>query len=721
MFRAYRQLEHSDCGLTCIRMVARHFGTRVPLRHLHSLVDVNRLGVTIGDLTSCCQSLGLEAAAVKVPPEYVSQMPLPAILYWQQKHFVVLYGISRTGKFLIADPANGKIACDREQFISGWIPKGSNTGIAVLAAPGEDYQPSDYGRDGIFRRFLGYLAHYARCFRKSLCLTLLVTLLVMVADCCLPMLMRRSVDEGIMLKDIGLIWALLLCQLGIVLGSLVASSTINILLAHTGLGMHLAMVNSFLEKLAKFPLSFFDRRVSSDFIKKLNDHSRLQGFLITTPTSLVMAILTLGVFSVLLAHYNITIFLVFFVMSIIEIGWTLVFLGKRKSIDCALFAHTSENYTHAHELTTGMADLKVNNAESTRIARWKATQQALNAVSLKASWIGVWQGGGRDLIAQCKNLVVAGLGAIMVVNGEISLGVMMTLGYITGRLSQPFNSIATTITSLQDALLSHSRIDEVMADDSEQRGTMPYTCPTISLSHVWFKYPGAASPFVIRDVSLHIEPGQTVALVGESGCGKSTLIKLMLGFYEPQRGMLQLSGHDVKDLDNSDWLRHCGVVMQECKVFTGSIIDNVTLSDAEPDEEAAMELLEMVGLADFVDSLPMKAHTGIGMTGIEMSGGQRQRLMIARALYKRPEILFLDEATSSLDANNERSILERIMRRDNLCTIIVAAHRLSTVQNADIILYIDKGEIREYGTHAELIAQEGLYYRLVQNQLQLSS
>ena len=269
--------------------------------------------------------------------------------------------------------------------------------------------------------------------------------------------------------------------------------------------------------------------------------------------------------------------------------------------------------------------------------------------------------------------------------------------------------------------MAHARIDDVMADDLQERGDAPYTQPTISLDNVWFKYPGSASPYVLRDISLSIEPGQTVALVGESGCGKSTLIKLMLGFYIPQRGSLYLSGEDVRDLDNSDWLRHCGAVMQECKIFTGSILDNITLSDDKPDEAFAMELLEMVGLDDFVRGLPMKIHTGIGVTGIEMSGGQRQRLMIARALYKRPEILFLDEATSSLDANNERTIVERIMERQQHCTIIVAAHRLSTVQNADQILYIEKGEIKERGTHSELIEREGQYHRLVRNQLQLST
>ena len=368
-----------------------------------------------------------------------------------------------------------------------------------------------------------------------------------------------------------------------------------------------------------------------------------------------------------------------------------------------------------------MADLKVNNAEASRIKKWRTTQEALNSISMKSAWVNLIQGGGTSILSRIKELMVTGISAVMVVNGDMTIGVMMTLGYITGRLAQPFHTLSASMSSLQDAMLSYQRIDDVISDETDVRGYEGFKDTSIQFENVWFKYAGAGSPFVIKDLTLDVEPGKVTALVGESGCGKSTLIKLMLGFYVPQKGQLRISGNIVETLDSSDWLRHCGVVMQEGRVFMGSILENISLSDNTPDIEKASSLLSMVGLSDFIDTLPMKIHTRIGVSGIGLSGGQKQRLMIARALYKNPDILFLDEATSSLDANNERSIVEKIQSFGQGRTIVVAAHRLSTVRNADKIVFVKDGQVAESGTHDELIAQKGLYWNLVKNQLQLSA
>ena len=721
MFRSYRQLEHSDCGLTCIRMIARHYGRKVPVRYMHEVSDMTRLGMSIKDISESCKAVGLNSAAVRIGTEHMHGMPLPAILYWEQKHFVVLYKINaRRKRYYIADPAVGKLSCSEAELCKYWLSEGDDKGIAIVAEPDETFLQRKYEPDRWLMKFARYIGGYIGKYRKSLAFTLLLTLLIMGADFIVPLLLKRTVDEGIALKDIGLIGALLLGQLAITIGSLVATNGMNLVLTRTGLRANLDMMGNFIERLARFPIAFFDRRVSSDMIQKINDHARIKDFLLSFPNTIIITLLSLIVFSVLLCHYSPLIFGVFVVFSLLEIIWDALFLPRKKSLDYAYFHHSSENYNHANELTTGMADLKINNAEKQRISKWRTTQQALNRVSMRTAMTNMAQGGGHSLLSRFKELAVTGLSAILVVNGDMTFGIMITLGYITGRLAQPFNSISDSINRLQQSLLSYERVDDVVNSGAEETGDKKFTSPEIEIKDVWFKYPGSSSPYVIQDFTLDIRPGSVTALVGESGCGKSTLIKLMLGFYQSHRGSLRLSGHDISEIDHSDWLAHCGVVMQEAKIFTGSILDNIALSDFKPDREKCLRLLEVVDLSDFVRRLPMGIDTRIGTTGVELSGVQKQRLMIARALYKEPRLLFLDEATSSLDANNERSIVERIQSMTGDTTIIIAAHRLSTVQNADRIIYIKDGRIVEAGTHEELTDRKGYYWQLVKNQLQLS-
>ena len=718
MFKCYRQIEHSDCGLTCIRMIAKTYGMEIPIKHLHAISDINRLGMSIRDIIECCAKVGLDSKAVKIRREHIRNMPLPAILFWQERHFVVLYKYNHNKReYHIADPSQGKIKCNETDFQKYWTPEGCDIGLAVLAEPNEEFHCHKYEKYNSLKGFFKYLSGFLKHHQSKFIFVVFITLALMAADFMVPVLLKRTVDEGIGLKDVGLVVSLLLIQLAITLGGLVSSNGISYILTKTGLNIHLDMVNGFLEKLARFPLSFFDRKVSSDFVKKLEDHSRIKDFMLTFPNSVLIIFITSIVFSVLLFHYSVVIFIVFMLFSFTEIFWNTLFLNKRKTLDYAFFVNASANQNHAYELTNGMADLKVNNAETTKIGKWKTTQEEINRISLKSSLVNIAQNGGHTVINRIKDLSITGIGAAMVIGGDISLGTLMTLGYITGRLSQPFSTIGSSIQSLQDALISYQRVEDVIDDDSDSRGDHKFTDATISMSGVGFKYPGAGSPYVLKNIDLCIEKGSVIALVGESGCGKSTLIKLMLGFYIPQTGTLKLSGRNVAEIDCQDWMRHCGVVMQEAKIFSGSILENISLSDKSPDESKAMQLIETVGLTEFIKSLPMGIHTDIGVAGIEMSGGQKQRLMIARALYKNPDMLFLDEATSSLDANNERSIVHNISVIGKGKTVVIAAHRLSTVRNADKIVFIKNGMISETGTHDELVRLKGDYWRLVKNQL----
>lgn len=716
MFKCYRQLEHSDCGLTCIRMIARHFGKDVPVKYLREISDLSRLGMSISDIVGCCEALGMEARALKLEPEYFDRMPLPAIIYWQQKHFVVLYRVGR--KYHVADPAQGKMAYDRDSFCKYCIPDGDNKTLVILVDSTGEFHTRTYPKENSLKHFFAYISTYIRRYRRSLVYALLLSLLLMAMDFAVPFLLSKTVDTGIAEGNFGLVLALLAGQLAVTVGALVSTGIGNIILTKAGLGVNIEMVNNFLERLARFPLSFFDRKVSSDFVQKINDQSRIKDFLLSFPNTVFFTFFSLAIFSYLLFHFSPLIFIIFVSISIVEIGWNALFLNKRKTLDYALFTNYADNRNHAYELTGGMSDLKVNNAETSRINKWKETQQAINDTSLKSSWLSLGQGAGQSIISRIKELSVTGIGAYMVISGDMTLGVLMSLGYITGRLAKPFDSISSTMTELQDSLLSFQRIEDVLGDDTEYRGSQKYTSPSISFDNVWFKYPGSNSPYVIKNLSLEICPGEVTALVGESGCGKSTLIKLMLGFYIPDKGRLDLSGIPVEDLDNSDWLRHCGAVMQEGKIFSDSILANISLSDNTPDVARAWDMLDKVGLKTFVEHLPKKIYTRLGVAGIELSGGQKQRLMIARALYKNPDILFLDEATSSLDAINEHMIVDQISNIGRGHTIIIAAHRLSTIRNADKIVFLKDGEITEVGTHDELLSRRGDYWDLVRHQLQ---
>ena len=720
MFRCYRQLESSDCGLTCIRMIARHYGQKIPMRHLRDSSDLNRLGMSIKDIVDTAEKSGMDSIAVRISTSHFDNMPLPAILYWQQQHFVVLYKYNADRKkFHIADPAQGKLTYDESDFHSYWIPEGDDKGLAILMEPNESFTSRQYPEEYVIGDFMSYLFGLFKKYRLKFLTSILITIFIMASDLALPLLIKKTVDEGIALNDINLVVALLAGQLSFVLAGLVASNCIDLILTKTGLSIHLNMVKTYLEKLSKLPISYFDTRISSDFIQKISDQDRIKDFLVSFPNSIFVTFLTLIVFSFLLFHFSPLIFAIFILLSFIEIFWNVSFLNRRKTLDYAYFTHSSANTNHAFELTKGMADLKVNNAENTRIEKWKKTQECMNSVSVKSTWLNIAQNGGVNALSGIKNLVVTAIGSLMVISGDLSLGALMTLGYITGRLATPFTTIGSSISSLQQAIISYQRIAEVVTDKAENRGTRKYSTSSVILKDVSFKYAGTNSPFVIKNMSLTIEAGKTTALVGESGSGKSTLIKLMLGFYKPQEGSLELSGVDVSEIDNQDWLSHCGVVMQEARIFSGSILENVSLSDSKPDISKVVKLLEIVGLTEFVDSLPMGIHTKIGTSGIEMSGGQKQRVVIARALYKDPDLLFLDEATSSLDANNEKNIVNQIKAGFKGKTIVVAAHRLSTIRNADKIIFLKNGKVAEIGTHDELLANKKDYWKLVRNQLHL--
>ncbi len=719
-FVSYRQLESSDCGLTCVRMIARHYGKKIPLKALRQLAETTKLGVSLKDFTDSFNSIGMVNAVLRITENDMRKLPFPAIVYWRQRHFVVLYHYdSKKDRYYVADPSGGKIRFESEEFMRYW--KGdSDKGLVVIAEPGEKFDQLSFPKPTIFKGLFRTVATEIRKHRKAFLYIILLSLFCMGADLAAPLLLQSTVDQGIALRDIGLVWMLIGGQLAIYLGNTVSSNVVQYLMMKLGLQVNLDMTRRYLKRLISFPLSFFDRKASSDLIQKLDDQTRLKNLLLQIPSSSLLIILNLLVFSGLLIWYNKWLFVFFICVTALEIGWTLIFLGRRRNLDYETFTRSSENRNNIYELINGMTEIKTSGAQHSRLSNWEKIQNRLIELSKKSWFLSTAMGGGQGLLARIKEISITGICATLVIKGNLTFGEMLTVGYIVGRLSGPFQNIISMFGQIQDAKISYERLDEVLNDNPEPGGAKKFKKDSIEFKGVSFRYPGKGNPYVIKDMHLTLNPGSTTAIVGESGCGKSTLIKLMLGFYIPQKGTLSLSNIDIKDLDRDSWLEQCGVVMQSGYIFSDTIASNISLSSEDTDLDKVRKVIEIVGLSSFIESLPMGLNTRIGTTGVELSGGQKQRILIARALYKNPEILFLDEATSSLDAFNERRISEKIQELQKGKTLIIAAHRLSTVKNADRILFMEAGKIVEEGTHEELISRKGKYYELVSNQLELA-
>lgn len=720
-FIDYRQLEESDCGLACIRMLARNYGMKISIRKLRSLCETSRLGISVGDILRVLKEAGMVPAAARVTMDEVWEMPLPAILFWDQKHFVVCYGIDKKReKFKIADPGAGKVTLSKEEFARHWTGK-DERGIAILAAPSDDFDPMLFADEKKDFKLVGMLKDIVRKYRKRFMAIIAFTGFSLCADLAVPFLFQRTIDDGIQGKDINLVWLLILGQLFVFLGNYVTSNIVELLLTKLGLKVSIEMMNDYLNKLIRLPMSFFDRKVSSDLIQKANDQDRLKSFLVSTPTALFLTSLTLVIFSSLLVYFNYLIFLIFLGLTVFSIVWSVAFLRKRRQIDYTFFSYASDNRNALYELIYGMQEIKSGSAQDQRVGVWKETQKKINSLSIRSAMLNILIGSGTTFFIRLRDIAITGICATLVIQDHMTIGIMMTISYIVGRLSNPFSTIINSINTVQDASMSYERLSEILEKEHEKEPDGNPDKSSIELRNVWFKYPGSHSPFVIKGVDAVIPEGKVTAIVGNSGSGKTTLIKLMLGFYKPQEGVLLGGGIDLNYVSANRWLGKCGVVMQSGYIFSDTVLNNIALSDSAPDEKRAAEAAKMACIDEFIATLPMGYHTLLGEKGVELSGGQKQRMLIARAVYKDPEILFLDEATSSLDANNEKSIVENLRYFRQGRTVIIAAHRLSTVKDADNILYIEDGQVVESGTHEDLIAIKGKYHELVKNQLSLGA
>ncbi len=726
-FPLYRQYDQMDCGPTCLRMIAKNYGRRYSMDSLRKKSGINREGVSLLGISEAAEEIGFRTVGAKLTWEQLKkEAALPCVIYWNQVHFVVVYKI-KGDKVYIADPARGKVTYQKEEFLQRWLTNRNNgrpTGIALLlhTTPAFFEEEGEEGNRLSFGILLRYILPY-----KNLLFQLALGLLAgSILQLIFPFLTQAVVDIGIQNRDVNFIYLILMAQLMLFFGRTVVEFIRSWILLHMSTRINISILSDFLIKLMKLPMGFFDTKMVGDIMQRMGDHARIQSFLTNQSLSTLFSFVNLLVFSAVLAYYHMMIFTVFIVASVLYVGWIILFLKKRRELDHRRFGISSSNQSTVVQLIQGMQEIKLNNCEKQKRWEWEHLQARLFRYQVKNLALEQYQQGGAFFINEGKNIGITFISAIAVVNGQLTLGAMLAIQYIIGQLNSPVQQLIGFVQSTQDALISMERLNEVHEKEDEEPAEKMYTYrlpqrKDITINNLHFTYPGAGNEPVLRDINLDIPEGKVTAVVGMSGSGKTTLLKLLLKFYPPDKGDIRIGESNFANLSPRVWRGRCGVVMQDGYIFSDSIARNIAVGDELPDIQKLEQAVNVANIRCFIESLPLGFNTKIGAEGNGISQGQRQRILIARAVYKDPEFLFFDEATNALDANNERAIMENMDKFFCGRTVVVVAHRLSTVKNAENIVVLDEGRIIEQGTHIKLSQKDGAYFELVKNQLELGT
>ncbi|MDD6954150.1 MAG: peptidase domain-containing ABC transporter [Prevotella sp.] len=732
-FPFVKQLDAMQCGVACLKMVCMHYGREVSMERLSQICHVTSEGVSLLGISEAANDMGLHSVCVRTTIDNLSQAPLPCILHWNQNHFVVLYKVRKGKRFYVADPGKGLVSYSRDEFRNHWVSTrsgGEDKGIAMLLEPTPAfYSPKaeGNGEDGkenprSFRFLFGYIREYKRYFGQVVLGLAVGSLLQLV----LPFLTQSIVDVGIKDQNLGFIWLILLGQLMLTFSRTAIDFIRRWLLLHISMRINISLVSDFFIKLLKLPMSFFDTKLMGDLMQRMGDHGRVNSFLTGQTLSIAFSLFSFVVFSVVLLLYNGLIFAIFLIGSLLYGLWMMLFLRRRKVLDYELFEQQAINNNKTYEFITSMQEIKLQDCEQRRRWEWEDTQADLFGVQMKSLKLQQTQEAGSIFINEVKNIVITVVAAAAVIHGQMTLGMMLAVQYIIGQLNSPVEQLMSFFYSLQDVRISLERINEIhrVEDENGKTGLQTSLADNsrgIDIEGIMFKYDPHALSKTLDSVTIHIPKGKVTAIVGASGSGKTTLVKLMLGYYPVLEGQILIGGTDINTLNKKWWRRQCGVVMQDGIIFSESIARNIAVDDGEIDNQRLLRAAQIACIHDYVMSLPLKYNTKIGRDGVGLSQGQRQRILIARAVYKNPDYIFLDEATNSLDANNERAIVENLDTFYQGKTVVVVAHRLSTVRNADQIVVIDHGKVVETGNHETLTAKRGAYYNLVRNQLELGN
>ena len=731
-FPHYKQADSKDCGPTCLKIVAKKFGRTLNITTLRQLAETTRQGSNLLSLSEAAENVGFRTLGVKISLNMLREAPLPCILHWNKNHYVVLYNI-RKEVYYISDPAYGLLEYSREEFLKCWIgnnsDKNTREGIALLLEPTpkfyNDENAPEYARALNFRLLLKYVFRY-RSFLIQLIIGLIAGSMLQLV---FPFLTQSIVDVGIQNRNIHFVYLVLFAQLLLFFGKIGLELIRGWILLHLSVRINISLISDFFIKLMNLPISFFDVRMTGDIMQRINDHSRIEQVLTTSSLSVLFSMVNMIIMGGILAYYNFTIFGVFFTGSLLYFGWVFLFLRRREELDYKRFSEISEEQSKVIELINGMQEIKLHNAERQKRWGWEYVQARLFRVSIKGMVLEQTQSIGSNFINELKNIIIIFLAAKLVIDGEITLGMMMAMTSIVGSLNGPVLQLIGFIREVQDAKISLARLSEIheKEDETQDSGNKINEFPVnaaIVIDNITFRYTGSDTP-VFKNLSLTIPANKVTAIVGSSGSGKTTLMKILLKFYDPQKGSIILRKENgaenrLSDILQKTWRAHIGSVMQEGYIFNDSIANNIAIGADIIDKSRLEYAADVANIRSFVENMPLGYNTKIGSEGTGMSTGQKQRLLIARAIYKNPEMLFFDEATSALDANNEREIIEKLDGFFKGKTVVVIAHRLSTVMNADQIVVLDKGKIAEIGNHDKLVARRGNYYELVKNQLNLS-
>lgn len=723
-FIPYTQLDQMDCGPTCLRMVAKHFGRNYKVQTLRQLCEINKEGVSLLGISDAAEKIGFRSLGAKLALNDLKEADLPCILHWRQNHFVVLYKIKKN-KFYLADPARGLVVLNEQDFNQNWITDTEvNEGIALLLSPTPTFyeQENEKGTEVSWGFLLRYLTRY-----KQLVLQLLFGLSIgSLLQLIVPFLTQSVVDIGINTRNLNFVYLILIAQAMLIIGRVSVDFIRSWILLHISVRVNVSILTDFLIKLMKLPMGFFDTKMTGDIMQRMDDQKRIESFLTGSTLSTLFSMFNLLVFSVVLAYYNSTIFFVFLISSALYTIWIVVFLKSRRSLDYKRFDISSKNQSSIVQLVTGMQEIKLNNCEQQKRWEWEHLQARLFKFNVKSLALSQYQQGGSTFINESTNLLITFLSAKAVIEGNLTLGGMMAVQYIIGQLNSPIQQFLGFIQGFQDAKISLERLNEIHQMDDEEPVNKEYNPvlpedKSLQFNQLTFRYPGAGNEPVLKDIGLSIPQGKTTAIVGMSGSGKTTILKLLLRFYEAEKGEITVGGQALNSVGFKAWRSECGVVMQDGFIFSDTIARNISVGDEYPDKQKLKHAIKVANIQDLVAGLPLGVNTKIGAEGNGISQGQRQRILIARAVYKNPHYIFFDEATNALDANNEKVIMENLQEFFKGRTVIVVAHRLSTVSHADNIVVLDKGRIIEQGTHSVLTALKGDYYHLVKNQLELGN
>ena len=730
-FKVERQHDCMQCGIACLQMICNYYGKEYSLDSLSKICFATTEGVSMLGISETATSLGFHVVNVKCTVKTLTEVSLPSILHWNQNHFVVLYRVKNEKKFYIADPGKGLVTYSLEEFKKHWISTNSNgqdKGIAMFLETTPTFfthQMEDKKKISGKRSF-HFLFGYVKKYRKYFGQVILGLIVGSLSQLVLPFLTQSIVDVGIKNQDIGFVWLILLGQLMLTISRTAIDFIRRWLLLHISLRINISLVSDFFIKLLKLPMSFFDTKLMGDLMQRMNDHSRVNNFLTQQTLNITFAMLTFVVFSVVLFFYNKLVFAIFLLGSILYGVWMTLFLKRRKLLDYELFEQQAINNNKTYEFITTIQESKLQDCEQRRRWEWEDTQAELFGVQMKSLKLQQTQEAGSIFINEVKNIIITVVAATAVIHGQMTLGMMLAVQYIIGQLNSPVEQLMNFFYSLQDVKISLERINEIhqMDDENGKEGLLTSIEDKnegIDIKNIMFKYDPHALRKTIDDVNIHIPQGKVTAIVGASGSGKTTLIRLILGYYPVLEGKINIGNTDINKLNKKWWRRQCGVVMQDGVIFSESIARNIAVDDGDIDKERLLKAAEIACIKDYVMALPLKFNTKIGRDGVGLSQGQKQRILIARAVYKNPAYIFLDEATNSLDANNERSIVENLDKFYKGKTVVIVAHRLSTVKNADQIVVIDHGKVVEVGNHESLTAKRGAYYNLVKNQLELGN